>query len=756
MENDGAEETTIFDLSLDDDELVTLLRSAVQKSDSYWQGNRKGQMGLKNKRERNYRYWQGDQWNGVELYDHQIDYTDNRVFSAVETTIPMVTQNIAQPSVMPGNPESPSSVELAKDIEKALFRLAEINDLDVKMEIITRDDLLQYVGCLKMYFDPDYGRDGEIMLKVVAPENLIVDHDVDMFEEPRFIAEKVYWDLAEILDRFPEKAKQLFTKLRVQPDKLYMHTTKYECWEVWFTYYDKETYEEKEGVAWFMENGGFVLGKMESPCWVEETSKKYRKNYFDAPTKPYILLNNINSGRRKIDDNAPIDQAIKQQDIVNKRGRQITENADNAQGGIVYNTKMISAKDMAKLVGAPDEKIGVTGDVNKAFARVAPPLLPQYVQEQLYDARNQIDDYFATHKVTRGDQSNFNTLGEAVLQKNQDYGRNDRLLTSVERTTLKVYKMMLQFMKVYYDKDHYLMVAGDSGQFDYVVIRSDDIEDGLDVMVQKGSTAPVNKDQNKTDVMMLAKMGMVDPYTVIEVIQTGVMPSPQKVMQRLMDWLANKEQYLQSVKEDSMNREAQIDIQQLNRGEWVEPRSEPTAEYLESRNNYIASGEFLDLPRNIQELHLRNLEENKQNAQRMLSLKEAMNTRSANDLAASTAAGNEAGMGNQPIDPMNPPNKPPAPPNQSSQIPPAPTAPANPGDVPPTPPPGGAPPPGTGGVSLPPNMPGVADISASRLTPALAPNRVLPDAILPALQVAPPVPGNEAVPPQLAQPFFGG
>lgn len=646
------DEGAIFNLSLSDDQLVRLLRQSISDSKSYWEGRNKTSQKLNTRRKKNYRYWQGHHYDEISLYDHETEYVDNRIFVDIETTIPLVTANIATPQVMPADPDNLMSVQAAQDAEKALFRLAEINNLDKKMEIATRDDLLSYVGVLKVRFDPNYGRDGEILVDVVDPAKFGIDHNVDMFGEPRFAWEEFNWDIVELIQRFPEKKTELLTKFKIAEADIPFHTRRYSGNEVHFTYYDpNDDYKSKEGVAWFLENNSYCLGAMEDPNWIPETEAGTKKNFFDRPTKPYVLVNYINSGRKKIDDNAPIDHAIKQNDIVNKRGRQIMENADNLQGGIVYNTDMISTDDMAKLVGAPDEKVGVTGNVQEAFARVAPPALPSYVENQLVDSRNNIDEYFATHNSTRGQETNSKTLGQDVLQTNKDSSRHDKLVEAVEDATLGTYKQFMQLMKVYYGKEHYMQSAGENGLFDSVVMADFKIEDGQDVTVQKGSTAPVNKEQNRQDVIALADRGMVDPYTAIEVLQTGIMPSPQKIMQRLMQWIADKGNYLNDVKQDDMDRQAAVDIAILNRGVMAPPRPEPTPEYLESRNKYIASGEFIELPEKVQQLHIKNMQLNKQNAQRMLSLKEALDNTTAQVLADTVANAKAASTPPQPVAP---------------------------------------------------------------------------------------------------------
>src|SRR3990167_6950400 len=113
---------------------------------------------------------------------------------------------------------------------------------------------------------------------------------------------------------------------------------------------------------------------MANPNWnydefmADEAGKQVRLNYHDRPRKPYIIFNHLNLGKYIIDDTSLIEQAMTLQDILNKEGRQIVENAEQASSGLVLDEDKISQEDARKIIGDPSEKIMISGNVNDAAA----------------------------------------------------------------------------------------------------------------------------------------------------------------------------------------------------------------------------------------------------------------------------------------------------------------------------------------------------------------------------------------------------
>ena len=289
-----------------------------------------------------------------------------------------------------------------------------------------------------------------------------------------------------------------------------------------------------------------------------------------------------------------VEQAATLQTILDRRGFQIMENAEMAGSGLIFNTQMIKKEDIARLTGSPDERIGVKGDVTKAVTRIAPPPLPSYVIQDKEDARAEIDSVFSTHDITRGQNSGSHTLGQDQIQQGQDYTRMDDIARAIERQASKYYRYFVQMIKVYWTEEHWFWATGEDGQFDKVMMKADMIEDGVDVTVETNSTLPPNKNAQLKFASELLPTGMIDPLSLYEVGSGGVLPSPKKMMERLVKWRTDPASFAADAENDDIDRKAFMDIQVLLRGEKPEQRDEINPEYLKFFNHYVTSnGTFL-------------------------------------------------------------------------------------------------------------------------------------------------------------------
>lgn len=613
--------------------LSTRLKQQYDDAKSYWEGGSKSKRKLSENRKRNYNWWLGNHYEGITLYEHNIPYVNNRVYVSIETSIRIAVARIAYANVLPGSDKA-TSQQFAYDLEKSLQRIAEKRKLKAKMQVASRDLLTKYVGIIEPVFDGKLGRGGDIDFKVLDPEDVVISEKTNLFEEPDYIAIKRQATAKQLSLKFPHQEQLIRQRYTLLNDDLFQHDTKERDYlEVWYDDYDEDDNLIVRCAFYLGENFDYQLGIIENPHWLPEDDEEGIRNFFEQQRKPIILINYQNSGSTRIDDNAAIDQQIPLNRVLNKRGRQIAENADDASGGIVYNSKMISKDDMALLIGSSDEKIGVNGNVNQAFTRVTPPILPEYVMRDKEDARNQIDEMGATTPATRNGNSRYGTLGEAVMQQNQDYTRQDGLSEAVEAGYLSCYEWAIQLMKVWYTEDKMIQVRGEDGKFDYAMIRSDKIEDGTDISIVPGSSAPLNKEKNRNDIKEFSKAGLVDPLTLFEVTQTGEMPSPQRMVERLIKWTEDKAAYRTAATDDEYDRNAQVDIELIRRGVQPDARPEITPEYLNTVIAFITSGTFLTLSEDVQRALQAWLSQSKETAARLLQLRDGMITDLSQSLA---------------------------------------------------------------------------------------------------------------------------
>lgn len=628
----------LFDLSVTDDELLSLVRKPLTESESYWEGK------LGKVREENMKLWLPEHWSGQDTYDYQESYLyqDNRIFTSVETVVSVVNARIAQPEVTPAQ-DTIGSIQIAKDLGKALYAHSEKFQTNDLFRICVRNLLLKRAGYLKLRWDENTGDFGEIVPEVVLPEDIVVDKDTRWNETPRFFAQRLRNKTGEdLLAMFPDAEQTIYrmlgvTRVNKKGDLVAYKTQlaqKKNIWEVWFTYYDKETKTYGGGVAWVDENYQYVFDKQKNPNYnyqppitsvdneSEDSANKVGErsgNLLDGPEPPFIPINYLNDGTSYIDLTSMVEQAAPLQRVLDRRGFQIMENSEMAGSGMVFNTQMITKEDISKLIGAPDEKVGVKGDVRAAFVRIPPPSLPSYVIEDKQDARNEIDNIFATHDVSRGESSGNLTLGQDKMQVGQDYNRMEDIARAVERMATKYYRYLVQMMKVYYTEDHYFKAVGEDGQFDFVIMKSDLIEDGIDVSVQAGSTMPIEKDTQMKIVTDLAQMQLLDPLTIYEVAVGGNLPAPKKMLERFMLYQTDPISFMGKAKEDDFSREAFMDVQILLTASMPRARKEYGPIYFKYINDFMISGDFQKQPPVVKQMFVEHLNSAQQIAQQQMA-----------------------------------------------------------------------------------------------------------------------------------------
>jgi hypothetical protein len=612
----GDEDAVFFDEGLPDDQLVEALKKAIDESEAWW--NSAEGFNLKEVRRRNVNLWLPKHLDDVEMYDYEEEnaYIDPRIFLSVETIMSIAAGRLPRAEVYPAS-DSTTSYMLAREVQEGLGAWAEQHQLLDIMRSSLRTSMLKRIGLIKLEFDEHLGDDGDIKPVLVDPKDIIVDKNARKGENPRFIAHRQSKTVDEWVAKFPQSKKKIYAALGIKRGVVSQRAKREIMYETWFTWYDKSN-KPQESVAWLLKDK--VIAKMRHPHWIHEDEKMsdVDSNVLSYPEKPFFAINHLNLGLHWIDDTSLVEQAATLQKILEKRGRQLTQNADDSSGGLVLNAAMVDKTDAARLTGDPQEKIMVDGDVRQAAARIAPAQLPSYVLEDKYDARQEIDNVFAVHETTRGERSNSKTLGQDMIQQNQDMTRHDDLIRSVEFMATRLYRYVVQMMKVHYTEDHMFKMAGDAGKFTFITLKNDKIEDGIDIKVKAGSTLPMDKTSLRNQTLELTQAGMIDPLTLYETLQ---FPEPQKMVERLIKYQSDQAGFIKDFKEEDYERDAFANIQVINNGMDAQEVKEPSAEYLDYYRNYMMTGEFQDLPQEVQAAHIQHIEEVATRLQKLAELK---------------------------------------------------------------------------------------------------------------------------------------
>ena len=583
-------------LDLSDDDVLRLIRKTIENGETFWNK----ELDIDKIREKAENYYIGKTFDEKDLYDHQVPYKNNRIITAVEILVPLINSQFAQPVVTEAQ-DTDESRELARDLENVL--LAQVEDLYLKARfgMAARHLLVGYRNAILKYrFDPNIGqktpdgtRKGGIVVEVIRATKVVFSEGASDPDNIPVIAEYMDATREELVLKFPDKKDELFKHWGIKVGTKAQLAQKEGYIEVYFTYYDSQG-EQQEGVAWKLDD--ILLGKNKNPNYNYDEfqqmpdGKYQRLNFFDLPKKPYIIINHTNLGKYVIDDTSMADQAHPQQDILEKRGRQIVENADQASSGLVLNSNMISQEDAKKIIGDPSEKIMVAGDVRSAATRLPYNVMPNYVLNDKVDARGEIDNIYGANAPVRGENSGIETLGQEVLSQRANMGRLQTITDALEDAADKLYKALVQMMKVYMDEEDLIRFTPSEGKTRFINWSRDKIEDGISVRVKAGSALPKDKFALKNETIQA--IAILDPLSIAEGLDK---PNPKEWAKRLVYYRFFMDKYLAEILGDDgsqVDSQAVGDIQALMQGQVPPIPDAPSKEYIATIEQFLKSPGF--------------------------------------------------------------------------------------------------------------------------------------------------------------------
>ncbi len=548
-------------LPVEDNELISLIQSRIIESNKRYK-----ELNIDSRRKKLKAYFLGDQVNKSNLYDYQHAHVDNLIFRDFETRIALAAGRMPDIIAVAGQPEgqgmmpagqtpdqqSPQqqsdSDDVAKTIEKTLEQKVK-NDANKRM---IKDGLrhhgLNFTAAIKCYWDKNKDKKfgGDFVFELIRPSNIMLDasavipHDRMTADNCQIIVEDIEEATDLVLAKFPDKADALKQAVAASGGKV---PSKIKYQQVWFTYYDKQG-NALEGKCHRYKN--IVLDKEKNPYYDWEgyeqptgevgldgqpktETKTY--NYFQEPHKPYIIFSYLNMGTSPLDDTTPVEQAIPLQDIYNRRRRQITEIADNAVPKKVYAGNAITKDQVATLTNDPNESVYLEGATNlqEQFAIIpATPPSPVLFSD-MQDIRSEIDSIFATHSVTRGE----NTPGQSGLSKQitreGDLTIADDLVdVVVERVVSEMAQWAMQMIKLFYREPRLVKELDTDGDVSVYNISRDLIDENINIIIKANT---VDKAAKRSQSIDLASSGNSDPYSLYEDLE---IPNPKERAQRLI------------------------------------------------------------------------------------------------------------------------------------------------------------------------------------------------------------------------------
>lgn len=513
-------------LSMDDDELLRLAR--------LWEKTWKASQVFKEtfeKQKENEKYWKGDHFQD---FGENRPVADNILFEATETFLPMITRSNPEPIVDSDNTDEGN--QLANDVQRMLAFQADRLRFKMRLQDVARYWALYFIGVGKVGWDK---MEDDITFKAIRPQKMIFDPDgtVDgCVFDGEYVGEYRQEKAYNLVTRFPKKEKEITDHVKGK-----MGTTV--SYIEWWT---------DDYVFWELTGANIVLSKAKNPHWnystevekVDEFGTAYKTqeqgiNHFAHAKKPYIFLSVYNLGTSPYDSTNIIQQNIANQELINKRLRQIDKNADKTNNSEIFSgdafTKEQSAE-ASKALRKGDPIWVPTGDVRGAVDRVVPPPLPNYVYESLLDYRSELRNIFGVRGSSAQGVSEEKTVRGKVIIKGADSDRMSLITEHIEQFSDEVFNWFVQLFAVYYTEEHAAAVIGNEKSKEMVRIKSSDLNRKLTVGVQEGSMLPKDSVTKHNQAVDLLTAGLLDPITAFEMMD---FPNPRETAFKLYQWKSN-------------------------------------------------------------------------------------------------------------------------------------------------------------------------------------------------------------------------
>jgi hypothetical protein len=529
MDGQGTpEQVDEYESTMSEEEIIQLTGTWKRDYDGYYRQ-------IKESQDTSYDYWLGKQTKKVieDMLDSSRSVVDNKLFSALETFLPIATR--ANPDPLVTIDPSVTDQRLGDLVRNSLSYQADRQKLRMLLKAMVRDWALSRIGVMKVGWD--YAK-GDIKTDIINPKRMIFDKDGYVAEggifTGEYIGERKKLPASVLVELFPKKAQFIREKAGSKM------ATKLDVIEWWY-----------HGTDWFYTLDDTVLGKFKNHLWNYDgtVTKKgptgndvemdvQGQNHFELPQSPYIFLSIFSTRTQPHDDTSLFMQNLSIQDLINRRFRQIDDNANNTNNGLVvngaFNSEQASLASAALRKGGAIRVPGETTNVRDAVMHLDAPGLDNSVRETLVDARNELQDIFGIAGSTPQGVEDTDTVRGKILINQLDASRIGGGVTEyIEQVADTWYNWCVQIMYVHYDEPHYAAALGTQGAQELIQIRSSDLQGKILVTVKEGSLIPKDPMTRRNEAIDLWSANAIDPITFYQKLDY---PDPHSAAEQLLVW----------------------------------------------------------------------------------------------------------------------------------------------------------------------------------------------------------------------------
>lgn len=570
-------------LDIEDDELAEVVNKRLEDIRNYY----RDEYDLYARRTKNETYLFGRQLLDEEkehlLKDYESRFQDNVLFEIAASLKPLAMSRLPDLIVTPGN-DSEQSRLMAKEISKAVDTQIKARENRSVLGLAFKHLPVYMTGVIKARWDNELD---DYLFEVIHPDMIDVDYQSpdNTADNMKLISQIVPWTVEEVLMRFPSQ-KEAFLKelqkdgiaIKDQKPSWKQLATTIQIREVWFKWYKKHDIKEWEpiwGVLWKYQD--CILKKMKNPNFDYEGEERYftydqagnkrtpsnnellqlniqlmlsgqppenmqkervYHNYLDHPPMPYYFMGYDQWGKQPYDETSWLEQSLKNQEALDKRGKQIEEELDQRGHNIWSKETGLKSGDVQAMdSNDPDEDYVIDGDVN-ANHKYIPPVRPDTQEFQDLDRIKQRMHELAGDNAVQGTiQSDTATTNQIAREAN--FTRADDLVEDTINAAAEwMARMSLHFIKLRYTEDHFRKLLGIAGSVVYMKLNRNMVDEGMQVMIKASGT---DRLQAKNNAIDLAKLKMID---VVNFMRDMGYPDYQERAEMLMTMQTDLSTYM--------------------------------------------------------------------------------------------------------------------------------------------------------------------------------------------------------------------
>lgn len=597
-------------LEMSDEDIVKL----TDKWEKAWKESPKKQEWEKHVEE-NENYWLGKQFTSPQEIGSERPLVDNLIFESLETYLPQVTRRNPEPLVSlassetdPGVPDDPVKTAYVDKVKRRLTDLADTNKIRLKLKKAARHWSIYHLGVAKYGWDLD--KDVPTV-RIIRPKKMILDPDATIDEDGydgdrigeyrKMQASKIIEIIGKRADEIDPQTGEVKKKGNADAIKEITDLVKDDmATEVQFTEWWTPTY-----LCWRL--GSKILLKKKNPHWNYDRTETPSPsdmssdgvqvdsygdvsvspveikgvNHLPVPKMPYSFLSVFNLGDQPMDKTSLIRQNLSNQDLINKRNKQITKNVDDQNGGVVVSLARSGlTKNQAEGVTNALRKGGTVvipdGAPREAIDRYPAPSLPSDVYSQLLDTRNRLRDIFGTKGSSPSGIESEKLATGKIMSRTLDTDRiGGGVSEYLEQLADDMYNWFVQLLYVYDTSFQFI-----GGAVPPKVVVS--VKEGS--LLPKDSIAIANQ---AMDLARLNRISNVDLYKRLEY------PNPEEMAANV--WLEQNAPHL-LYKNNPMVQEAMMAAQQTQQEDYDRKMAEQETKSDTDLTKEIIRGGIRSIP----------------------------------------------------------------------------------------------------------------------------------------------------------------